>query len=434
MRQYHRIVFWVIGIWILLMVVGTIYLRNSYQKSQGKPYQVEINRIGYTYANTADLEQIHSHDIDLAQYQYVIDVRYNEAYGPESELATFLEASTGNKLTEYIIRPVVSEGTITGYLRYEVLIFDEDSNGPFIWIWIITITIIMLAICGLLYYIKREIMKPFQKITNMPYDLAKGHLKSDIKESKYKYFGKFLWGINMLRETLEDHKQKEMQLEKEKKMLLVSLSHDIKTPLSMITLYVSALKENLYDTEEKKEEAINQILNNTNKIEKYVSEIVHVSKDQLFNIDIKEETFDLDRVITSIRECYEEKCKRSYVNFTIEIHEDKKLVGDPNKLIEVIENVLENALKYGDKGYIKLAFYEEDYCQLIKITNSGKPIASTEFVHMFESFWRGKNAHEKQGYGLGLYICKSIMHQMKGEIFAENTENSMSLVIVVREV
>nr|WP_294484494.1 HAMP domain-containing sensor histidine kinase [uncultured Anaerosporobacter sp.] len=433
MRGYHRIVSWVIGIWILLMVAGTVYLSNSYQKSNGKPYQVEMNRIGYTYSN-ADLEKIQSQEIDLEKYQYVIDVRYLAADDPESELVAFLEATTGKKETEYIIRPVIARERIVGYLRYEVLIWKVYSNRPIIRLWLITITLIMVAIGVLLYYIKREIMQPFKKLTDMPYDLAKGRLKSEVKESKYRYFGKFLWGINMLRETLEKHKQREMQLEKEKKTLLVSLAHDIKTPLSMIMLYAQALKEKLYDTEEKKEEAIDQILGKANAIENYVSEIIHVSKNDIFNLEVEEETFYLNEIIDSIRDSYDEKCKRRYIDFTIEAYENKLLIGDSSKLIEVLENVMENAIKYGDKESIKITCYEEDYCQLINITNSGKPIPSTDFVHMFESFWRGKNAHEKQGYGLGLYICKSIMHQMKGEIFVENTQESMSLVIVVRKV
>lgn len=433
MRRCHRIVFWVIGIWLLLTVAGTVFLGNYYQASQGKPYQVEMNRINYTFAN-ADLKKIQSQEIDLEKYQYVTDVRYLSVDVPESELAAFLGATTGKRETEYIIRPIIGGGKIVGYLRYEVLMWKEYSNRFIIRLWLITITLIMFAIGVLLCYIKREIIQPFKNLTDMPYDLAKGRLKSEVKESKYRYFGKFLWGINMLRETLEKHKQREMQLEKEKKTLLVSLAHDIKTPLSMIMLYAQALREKLYDTEEKKEEAIDQILGKANAIENYVSEIIHVSKNDIFNLEVKEETFYLNEIMDSIRDSYTEKCKRLYIDFTIEAYENKLLAGDCGKLIEVLENIMENAVKYGDKGFIKITCYEEDYCQLIKITNSGEPIPSTDFVHMFESFWRGENAHEKQGYGLGLYICKGIMHQMKGEIFVENTDASMSLVIVVREV
>ena len=73
-------------------------------------------------------------------------------------------------------------------------------------------------------------------------ELAKGNLSAHVKEDKNKFFGKFLWGIDMLRENLENNKEKELQLQKEKKTLILSISHDIKTPLSAIKLYAKALK------------------------------------------------------------------------------------------------------------------------------------------------------------------------------------------------
>ncbi len=102
------------------------------------------------------------------------------------------------------------------------------------------------------------------------------------------------------------------------------------------------------------------------------------------------------------------------------------------RLVEVFENILENAIKYGDGRLIKISFTDEDYCKLITVTNSGQPIPSTEFVHMFESFWRGGNSHNKDGSGLGLYICKEIMKKMDGDIFAENTADTMSITVVTR--
>ena len=64
-------------------------------------------------------------------------------------------------------------------------------------------------------------------------------------------------------------------------------------------------------------------------------------------------------------------------------------MGDIERLIEVFENIIENAIKYGDGKSIKVTFSDEDYCKLITVSNSGTPIPRTEFVHMFESFWRG---------------------------------------------
>lgn len=71
---------------------------------------------------------------------------------------------------------------------------------------------------------------------DIPYELARGNLTAPIKENKYRFFGKFTWGINLLRE---------------KKTLILSLSHDIKTPLSAIHLYAKALSKGLYKEHEK---------------------------------------------------------------------------------------------------------------------------------------------------------------------------------------
>lgn len=97
------------------------------------------------------------------------------------------------------------------------------------------------------------------------------------------------------------------------------------------------------------------------------------------------------------------------IGFSIDKSDDILLRGDPERLSEVFENIIENAIKYGDGKYINISFSDEEYCKLITVANSGSPIPETQFIHMFESFWRGENANDKKGSGLGLYICKEIM-------------------------
>lgn len=111
---------------------------------------------------------------------------------------------------------------------------------------------------------------------------------------------------------------------------------------------------------------------------------------------------------------------------------DKLLLGDLDKLIVVIDNIIENAIKYGDGNKIKLTFAEEDYRQLVRLENSGIPVSPNELPHIFTSFWRGSNAGRKHGNGLGLYSCKQLMQKMDGEIFAETRELGMSFVLVIR--
>nr|MDE6622636.1 HAMP domain-containing histidine kinase [Lachnospiraceae bacterium] len=104
---------------------------------------------------------------------------------------------------------------------------------------------------------------------------------------------------------------------------------------------------------------------------------------------------------------------------------------DIHRLFEVFENLFANAFKYGDGCSIHISFYEEDYCQLVRVFNTGEPVSEKSFVHLFDSFFRGENTRGQQGNGLGLYICREIMHKMGGEIFAERETDGMAFVVVL---
>ena len=111
-------------------------------------------------------------------------------------------------------------------------------------------------------------------------------------------------------------------------------------------------------------------------------------------------------------------------------YENRLLKGDLERSLEVFENIFENAFKYGDGRKIEITFCEEDYCQLIRIFNTGIPVTDNEFNHIFESFYRAENSGGKKGNGLGLYICREIMRKMGGEIFAEKLNDGMAFVLV----
>ena len=106
--------------------------------------------------------------------------------------------------------------------------------------------------------------------------------------------------------------------------------------------------------------------------------------------------------------------------------------GDKERVIEVLQNIMENAIKYGDGRQITIAFSEED-CRLVSVVNTGSSIPEAELVHIFDSFYRGSNADHVKGSGLGLYICRSLMHRMDGEVFAEQSEDGFLVTVVIRK-
>ncbi len=125
--------------------------------------------------------------------------------------------------------------------------YEEKIDYKTVVIVDVCLAVMFVFTVGVVIYIDRKVLKPFSSMTDMTVDLAKGNLTAPVKQEKSRYFGKFIWGMDMLRENLEESKRKELEYQKEKKTLVLSLSHDIKTPLSAIELYTKALKEGIYD-------------------------------------------------------------------------------------------------------------------------------------------------------------------------------------------
>ena len=291
-----------------------------------------------------------------------------------------------------------------------------------------------VLIISVMVYVKLAVLAPFEKLTDVPYQLSKGNLTVPLKETKNRFFGRFIWGVDMLRENIERQKARELELQKEKKMLLLSLSHDIKTPLSAIKLYSKALSKGLYESREKQLEIAESINAKADEIEGYVSQIVAASREDFLSFDVNMGEFYLSELVTKIKGYYAEKLSLAGTEFSVSRYTDCILCGDFDRSIEVLQNVMENSVKYGDGKNVSIDFSEEDGCILVTVRNSGCTLEDTDLPHVFESFWRGTNAEKITGSGLGLYISRKLMRKMNGEIFAEIRDGYMYVTAVFTKV
>lgn len=414
MRKFNAVIICVIAAVGLIFAGANIYLVNM-QSNFNREYNVEINRIQLSIEN--------KEKIDLSFCIYIKNVSVLSENANEEEIESFY-----NPDSAYCIR-VIDNKTYR---------FDYEQNNEKDYFKNIAVVNICLGVMAavvlcILLYIRSKIIKPFNEIKNLPYELSKGNLTAGLKESKSRYFGRFVWGLDLLRESLEEQKAKELQLQKEKKTLVLSISHDIKTPLSTIKLYSKALIKNLYDSEEKRMGIAENINKKADEIENHVSDIIAATQNDFLNIKVNDHDFYLDDLIEKIENYYEEKLSLIKTDFKITEYDNCLLKGDIDRALEAVQNVIENAVKYGDGESIILSFDNEEGCTLLTVRNTGCTLLSNEMPHIFDSFWRGSNSEGKEGSGLGLYICREIMRKMDGEIFAKMKDNDMCVTIVLRQ-
>ena len=100
--------------------------------------------------------------------------------------------------------------------------------------------------------------------------------------------------------------------------------------------------------------------------------------------------------------------------------------------MEVLQNIIENAIKYGDGRKIWLEINREEDEYGIIVSNTGCRLPDKELPHIFDSFFRGSNVEKKPGSGLGLYICRQLMHLMEGEVTASVISDGEDKIMMVR--
>lgn len=394
---------------ILILLCNGFYLSVK-NNEEDRMYRVEANRVALEIQNQ-NMTEDEIAAMDLSAYDTL--VRVSEFHPEDVCNNDYVVEEAGGRLYRIEYRVEKKD-----YALFYI-------NGALFAMVLITAAVLL--------YVYQKVLKPFHAMSNLSYELAKGNLSVPVKAEKSKLFGQFLWGMDMLREKLEDNREKELEFQRSRKTLILSLSHDIKTPLSSIELYARALSENLYDTQEKRDQAIDGIARNAKEIKSYVDEIVTASREDFLNLEVSPGEFYLSEVLTAINTYYRDKLAVIHTEFVVEDIPDCLLKGDENRLTEVLQNIMENAIKYGDGRSIRIYGGDEEDCKLIHIENTGCCLKPEELPNLFDSFYRGSNSHGIKGNGLGLYICKNLMEKMDGEAFAQIMEGNFCMTVVIRK-
>ncbi len=426
MKRFNYFIILALGVLLAAWILANVISVAAFSKKTGKEYMIEINRLSQSVRSEHDAD-----GVDYASLHYVERVSYLSVEAPEDEIRAFFDGTTVPSGRNYLVKPVYSAGMISGYVRYEYRIAGIfDYRHVFVAINVIFAVVFLFAAI-LLLYLRSRVIRPFNRIRDLPIELSKGRLKEELKEDRNRLFGRFVWGLNMLRETIDEKQKKEIRLEKDRKTTLLSISHGIKTPLSSIKLYARAIGTDMYIDADKQKEAAHRIEENAVSIENIIREITETQTENLVEMDVEIGEFYLSELVASVKNTFSERLALLQTEFSVGPFSDVLLKGDRNRLADVFENLIENAIKYGDGKRILIDFSTEERSVLVTVTNSGTPLPASERPHVFDSFWRGSNTNNKPGSGLGLYIAKYLMSKMNGEIYLGKSDTGISFVVVI---
>ena len=229
---------------------------------------------------------------------------------------------------------------------------------------------------------------------------------------------------NLYKKQLEIANFKTKNLLKSREQLISTVSHDLKTPLSTIVGYTELLNNS--DVNPKQSYFVKNIKNSSEYITQLVQDLLDFSQIEAGKITIEKVPFLMPEIINDTAKNIQTVYKNKNIDLIINIDDklNSKIVGDPFRLKQILTNIIGNAYKFTEKGFIKIsAFAENDQSFVITIEDSGIGIEKENQKLVFEEFAQANENIEKKygGTGLGLSICQKIISILRGSLQLEST-------------
>lgn len=256
------------------------------------------------------------------------------------------------------------------------------------------------------YFISKIISKPIEKINESAKKMAKGEFDVVFEnDSNIEEIEELAKTLNYTRDELE-------KTELLRQELMANVSHDLKTPLTMIKAYAEMVRDLTYNDKNKRNANLNTIIDETDRLNILVNDILELSKMQTGQIPFIEEEFDIHTCIQDIIKRYDIYVTRD--GYTIDYDNNKviKVLADKKRIEQVIYNLLNNALNYtGDNKTVKIHLIDKKDTVRVEVVDTGKGIASEELNHIWDKYYKIDKTYSRVqiGSGIGLSIVKNIL-------------------------
>lgn len=275
-------------------------------------------------------------------------------------------------------------------------------------------SLIFSALIGVL--LAKRISRPILKTVDAARKIAGGSYKERIDEkTNTKEIDMLIGSINHLAKSLENH-------ETLRKQLTEDVSHEIRTPISILQSHIEAMLEGLWEPTRERLQSCNDEIK---RIGSLVSDLEKLHRLDSENLKLNKSEINLADIVKKAAKSFDVALKDKNLSISISGH-CSNMLADEDRLGQVAINLLSNAVKYSKEGgSIKINIFETSQSVGFSIIDNGIGIPEKELPFIFERFFRADKSRNRNtgGSGLGLAISKSIVEAHGGEIFVESQVN-----------
>lgn len=307
------------------------------------------------------------------------------------------------------------------------------------YIYAFIIIIFLIIILSFIY--SKMISKPLIKLNKTATKMANLDFTSYCEIKSNDEIGNLSESLNSLSKnlsnTLEELKlankklvkdiEKEKNLEKMRKEFISSASHELKTPLGIMKGFAEGIKDGIY--ENKKDYYLDVILDEIDKMNDLVFDMLELSRLESKSYKLKKEDFDIDKLVLYVKDKLIYQIEEKNINININIDKDKIMVyGDKRKIEQVVMNLFSNAIRHTNtNGEITITINSKDSEVCVSIENSGTHIPKDLIDRIWDRFYRAEQSRDRKsgGTGLGLAIVKNILELHNSKYGVKNTEKGV---------
>ena len=269
----------------------------------------------------------------------------------------------------------------------------------------VTMLVIILSLI-VSYFVSRKFSCGVIKLNKEAKKLSKGNfdVKFDTDQP--------ILELSELAETLEYTKDELSKTENLRRELLANVSHDLKTPLTMIKAYAEMVRDVTYKDDTKRTKDLNIIIEETDRLNVLVNDILELSKIQSGTQKLTIEQFDLEKFVKNIIKRYDIMSENKKYKFKVSINKNIIVSADRKRIEQVMYNLINNAINYtGDDKKIIINALELENTVRIEVKDTGKGIDKEELENIWDKYYKIDKTHSREqvGSGVGLSIVKNIL-------------------------
>lgn len=326
------------------------------------------------------------------------------------------------------MKPVIDEDNFSGVI---VMIVSKNSIEPSIInaykiVWICVLVAVILSGVIIRFVAKKLIINPLNDINIAAKKLAKGDVEKRVEVKSKDEIGELADSFNIMAESLE-------KVDNNRRDFISNVSHELRSPITSIKGFISGILDGVIPRD-KENYYLNIVHDEVNRLARLVNELLDISAMEAGKFKLNMSEIDINALIKLCLVNLEGKVAAKELNVEVVLVDKHQFVhGDMDRIIQVITNLIDNAIKYTEKdGNIKINTKVKANKVFVSVWNNGPKMTEEQIIHIWDRFYKSdKSRTNKESTGLGLPIVRLILTQHGEDIWVKNVKEGVEFTFTL---